>query len=241
MNRLLWLYKGELMRMRRYGILLASLAATIIWVLTLQFSGVKEGINFLFPLLIATDASLMSLLLTGVTMTFESQESTLKSIQVTPVSDSEYLLAKILGTVTSSITTLVLLLIYGLVFKSLEINILGILAAVVLISFVFGQLGILMTYTAKDFTDLLMTMFKFILLFLIPTVVEFTGLLEAKWLTAWQFINPMQHTLILLQAASITVDNSDLWLAIGYLLALGALLYFVIRKQFSAYVAKGGA
>lgn len=241
MNRLLWLYKGELMRMRRYGILLASLAATILWVLTLQFSGIKEGINSLFPMLVAADASLMSLLLTGVTMTFESQESTLKSIQVTPVSDSEYLLAKILGTATSSVTTLALLLIYGLLFKGLEINILGILAAVVLVSLVFGQLGILMTYSARDFTDLLMTMFKFMLVFIIPTVIELTGLLEAKWLTAWQYINPMQHTLVLLQAASITVDSGKLWLAIGYLLIMGALLYFVIRKQFSAYVAKGGA
>ncbi|HBK85143.1 MAG TPA: hypothetical protein DDZ53_03825, partial [Firmicutes bacterium] len=225
MAKLIWLYKGEVMRMRRYGILLASLVVTIIWIITLQFSGVEEGINFLFPLLIAADASLMSLLLTGVTMTFESQESTLRSIQVTPVSSSEYLLAKTLGTVTSSLVTLVLLLIYGLLFKSLDINVLGISAAVVLVSFVFGQLGILMTYSAKDFTDLLMAMFKFMLVFIIPTVIELTGLLEAKWLTAWQYINPIQHTLVLLQAASITVDRSKLWSAICYLVILGGLLY----------------
>ncbi len=241
MAKLIWLYKGEVMRMRRYGILLASLVVTIIWIITLQFSGVEEGINFLFPLLIAADASLMSLLLTGVTMTFESQESTLRSIQVTPVSSSEYLLAKTLGTVTSSLVTLVLLLIYGLLFKSLDINVLGISAAVVLVSFVFGQLGILMTYSAKDFTDLLMAMFKFMLVFIIPTVIELTGLLEAKWLTAWQYINPIQHTLVLLQAASITVDRSKLWSAICYLVILGGLLYAVIRKQFPVYAAKGGA
>jgi ABC-type multidrug transport system permease subunit len=174
-------------------------------------------------------------------MTFESQESTLRSIQVTPVSSSEYLLAKTLGTVTSSLVTLVLLLIYGLLFKSLDINVLGISAAVVLVSFVFGQLGILMTYSAKDFTDLLMAMFKFMLVFIIPTVIELTGLLEAKWLTAWQYINPIQHTLVLLQAASITVDRSKLWSAICYLVILGGLLYAVIRKQFPVYAAKGGA
>ena len=241
MAKLLWLYKGEVMRMRRYRILLASLVVTVIWIMTLQFSGVREGINSLFPLLVATDASLMSLLLAGVTMTFESQESTLKSIQVTPVSTSDYLLAKTLGTVTASVTTLFLLLSYGLVFKGLEINILGIFTAVLLVSFVFSQLGILMTYYAKDFTDLLMGMFKFMIVFVIPTVIELTGWLQSRWLTWLQRLNPLQHALLVLQAASITVDSNDLWLAIGFLWALGALLFVVIRRQFPTYVAKGGA
>lgn len=240
MNRVLWLYRGEMMRMQRYGILLASLAATILWVLTLQFSGVNEGISFLFPLLLTADASLMSLLLTGVTMTFEKQEYSLKSLQVTPTTNGEYLLAKLLGTVTSSVTTLILMLLYGLAFKGLEINILGIFAAVVLVSLVFGQMGILMTFITKDFTHLLMTMLRLVLLFVIPSVLDLTCLLEAKWLTIWQFINPLKHTLVLLQATSMPVSNSELYLAIGYLLVLGTLLHLIVQNRFVAFVATGG-
>jgi len=242
MTRLLQLYRGEVMRMRRYGITLAGLAAALIWVLMIQFSGAAEadGINALFPILLVADASLMSLLLAGVTLTFEKQENTLKSMLITPIDSSDYLLAKTLGVVTSSLTSLVLLLVYAILFKGLEINLPGIFAAVMLVSFTFAQLGILLTYHSKDFTDLLQTIMKLMLLLAVPTVLELTQFVQGTWLTIIQYINPTKHAMVLLQAASLPIERRELGIALAYLLAFACLLYVVIRRQFSGYAAKGG-
>lgn len=242
MTRLLQLYRGEVMRMRRYGISLAGLAAAVVWVLMIQFSGAAEsdGINALFPILLVADATLMSILLAGVTLTFEKQENTLKSMLITPIDSSDYLLAKTLAVVTSSLTSLVLLLLYAILFKGLEINLPGIFAAVMLVSFTFAQLGLLLTYHSKDFTDLLQTIMKLMLLLAVPTVLELTQFVQGTWLTIIQYINPAKHAMVLLQAASLPVERGELGLALAYLVAFGGLLYMVIRRQFSAYAAKGG-
>lgn len=242
MDKLQQLYRGEVMRMRRYGITLAGLAAAVVWVLMIQFSGAAEadGISTLFPILLVADATVMSLLLAGVTMTFEKQENTLRSILITPIRSGDYLLAKTLGVITSSLVSLVLLLIYAILFKGLQINIPGIFAAVILVSFTFAQLGILLTYWTKDFTDLLQTIMKLMLLLFIPTVLEVTRFVEGFWLTIVQYINPVKHAMVLLQAASLSIERRDLIIALSYLLFFSGLLYVLIRRHFATYAAKGG-
>lgn len=240
MDRVLFLYRGEMNRTVKYGITGASLAATVLWVLALQFSH-AGSVTALFPLVLYIDTTLMSFLLAGVTLVFETQENVLKSFLVTPINTTEYLLAKSLAVVTSSVITFVLLTTYGMLFKNLSINILGMLAAVIVIAFAFAQLGLLMTYFSKDFTDLLMGMFKFAIVFSLPTMLVFLNVLDAPWLTALQYLNPTKHAITLLQAAVTPVPQQDLIIATVYILALSIAGFVGTCKLFDSYVVKGGA
>jgi len=237
MNRLLLLYGGEVTRMRKYGITLASLGVSMLWVLVLHFSEL-EDISGVFPLLLFLDSTLMSVLLVGVSMTFEKQENSMKSMLVLPISKDDYLLSKSLGTVTSSITTLVILLAYGIFMKGLSINIAGMFGAVILVSFVFTQLGVLLTYSSRDFTSLLTSMFKFTLLLTIPTVLQFLTIFEADWFRYLQYLNPTKNALVLLLSPAVPVKTQDLLFAITYLIVLGVLSFIAARRAFDSYAMK---
>jgi len=240
MDRVLFLYRGEMNRTLKYGITGASLAASVLWVLALQFSQ-GSSVTALFPLVLYIDTTLMSFLLAGVTLVFETQENVLKSFLVTPISVTEFLLSKSLAVVTSSVITFVLLTTYGMLVKKISINILGMLAAVIVIAFAFAQLGLLMTYFSKDFTDLLMGMFKFAIVFSLPTMLVFLNVLNAPWLTALQYVNPTKHAITLLQASVVPVPQQDLIIAIVYILALSVAGFLGARRLFDGYVVKGGA
>lgn len=240
MNKIGVLYRGEILRMWKYGITGASLITALIWIAILRFSA-PGSMTALFPLLIFVDSSVMSLLLIGVTIIFENQENSFKSLMVSPISKDQYLVSKALAVVTSSVATLVLLLLYGLLAENLEINILAIFGAVILVAFTFAQVGTIMTYYAKDFTDLLMGMFKFTIVFTLPTLLEGLDVLKGDWVKTVQYLNPTKSALVLLSAATEPVDAKDLVISLVYLLALSGGLYALSRKLFERYVAKGGA
>lgn len=239
MNKIGVLYRGEILRMWKYGITGASLITALIWIAILRFSA-PGSMTALFPLLIFVDSSVMSLLLIGVTIIFENQENSFKSLMVSPISKDQYLVSKALAVVTSSVATLVLLLLYGLLAENLEINILAIFGAVILVAFTFAQVGTIMTYYAKDFTDLLMGMFKFTIVFTLPTLLEGLDVLKGDWVKTVQYLNPTKSALVLLSAATEPVDAKDLVISLVYLLALSGGLYALSRKLFERYVAKGG-
>ena len=240
MNKIGVLYRGEILRMWKYGISGASLVTALIWMAVLRFAA-AGSMTALFPLLIFVDSTVMSLLLVGVTIIFENQEDSFKSLMVSPISKDEYLISKTLAVVTSSVITLVLLLLYGIFAGNLEINILAIFGAVVLVAFTFAQVGTMMTYYAKDFTDLLMSMFKFAIVFTVPTLLEGLNVLKGDWVRIIQYLNPTKSALVLLSSATEAVDAKDLAISLAYLLVLSGGLYALSRKLFERYVARGGA
>lgn len=238
-TRLVWLFTGETTRMRKYGISAASLATAVLWILLMEFGRLKD-IGFVLPLILFVDSTIMSLLLAGVTMVFEAQENTLGSMLVTPISKDEYLIAKSLAVTSCSLSVLICLLIYGMVFKGLSISIPGVVGAVILIAFAFSQVGMIITYYAKDFTDLLMGMFKLVLIFSLPTILESFQIISGPRVRNIQYLNPTKNALVLLQATVMNVGRRDLAIAIGYLLILTVVLYYVSRQLFDEYAAQKG-
>ncbi len=238
-NRLLVMYAGEIQRMRRYGIAAASLVTALVWILVLHYTDMVD-MSTVFPLTLFMDATLMSLLLAGVTMVFENQENTFRSMMVLPITGDDYLLGKSMAIVTSSLTTLVLLLIYGMAFKNLTVNIPGIVAAVTLVAFAFAQVGVLLTYYSEEFTDLLLNMFKLIIVFLVPTILELVNILNVSWVKTVQYFNPTKNALIVLQASVVAIDRKDLLIAVAYLVVMSVGLYAVSRRLLVKYAARGG-
>jgi len=232
------LYMGETTRMRKYGVSTASLGVAFLWVLVLHFAGAGKNIDSVFPLVLFIDSTMMSLLLIGVIMIFEKQENATKSMLVIPAGKDHYLLSKTLAVMTSSFVTLVLLLTYGLAVRHLSINILGLAGAVLLVSFTFAQLGVLLTYRSKDFTDLLMGMMKYTIVLAIPTILEFLKVLKADWVKTIQYVNPTKSALILLLAPAVKTDAKDLWISIIYMIVLGCVSYWLVRRMFYDYAVK---
>ena len=239
MSKIGLLYLGELQRMRKYGISAASLGVIVIWVVFMWFLGVNQ-ITTVFPLILFIDASIMSLLYAGVTLIYERKENALSTLFTTPVQPDEFLLAKTASVVSAALLTLLFLVLYGLFFASLKVNILAAVGAVLLIGFAFAQVGIVLTYRSRDFTDLITQMFLLTLLFGIPTVLSTLGVIQAEWFSYVQYINPLQHALVIMQASVITVPALDLAIAIPYLTLMGGGLYAFARRYFPLYVARGG-
>ncbi len=231
------LFAGEMLRMRRYGVTAASLLVVMVWVVVLQFAG-TTNVTASLPLVLFADSTMMAMLLVGVIMLFEKQEGATKSMLVLPVGKGEYLGAKVLATVSSSLLTLALLLVYAVGFRGATVNIAGMLGAVGLASFAFSMIGVLITYRVRDFTGLLMLVFACTFALAIPTILEALDVIGGEWLTRVQYLNPAKSALVILAAGVEKVPANELWRSVAYLAGLGAVLAWLAGRQFEAYAAK---
>src|SRR5699024_9342713 len=134
MNNFTTLLSGELERMKKYNILTAGLFVAILWIGVLYFTEI-DNITEIVPLLVFIDATSMSMVLVGATMFYERQEGVIKTLLVSPISKTEYILAKTFVNITSNIITLILIYFYAKVFKEINLNFFGLLGSVALIAF----------------------------------------------------------------------------------------------------------
>ena len=237
MNNFFVLLLGEIQRMKKYNILAAGLFVSLLWIGVLHFSGM-EDVSKIFPLLIFLDATSMAMLLVGVTMFFEKQEGTIKTLLVSPISKVEYILAKTFANIISNIETLVILYVYAKIFKVININIFGLLGAVVLIAFIHSLIGFLLTYYSKDFTELLMGMMKYAFVFMIPILIEQVGLIKNELIKKLLYIIPTKASMTLLNATAGGIDFWEIALSIFYLTAASILLFWFVLKKFDEFAVK---
>ncbi len=236
-NNMLVLFTGELQRMKRYNIFAASLLISLIWIGVLQFTGI-EDVSSIFPLLIFLDATSMAMLMVGVTMFFEKQEGVIKTLLVSPIDKSEYILAKSFANILSNVVTLGVLYGYSKLFKEINVNILGLLAAVILIAFFHSLLGFLLTYYSKDFTGLLTGIMKYSFVFMIPVLLEQVGLIKNETIKKFLYIIPTKSSMTLLNASSIGIEMLEVVLSTLYLVLISALLYYIVYKKFDEFAIR---
>ena len=94
-NRLLVLVKGELQRLNKYNMTSISVLVAIIWGVILFFVN-STILEHLLPLVLMMDATMMAIMYVGSVMFFEKSESTISTMLVTPVSNKELLLSKLI-------------------------------------------------------------------------------------------------------------------------------------------------
>ena len=94
-SRLWVLVKGELYRLNKYNMTSISVFVAFMWGVMLYFVN-AEILATLLPMVILLDATMMSLMYVGAVMYFEKSESTISTMLVTPVSNSELLLVAII-------------------------------------------------------------------------------------------------------------------------------------------------
>ncbi|MEJ6950802.1 ABC transporter permease [Natronospora cellulosivora (SeqCode)] len=230
MNNFLNLFIGEVQRMKKYHILSASVFVSFFWIGMVHLLNVPD-ITFLFLMVVFFDLVSMSILMVGVTIFFEKQEGVLKSLIVSPISKTEFLTAKTLGNLVSNIVTITIVYIYAIIFQDININLLAFIGAFFLVGLFHTFVGMLLIYKSRDFTELLVKMMTYFLLFMIPVVFEQFGLITSRLYSNVLYIIPTKSAATLLEAVAGNVDLWEILISVFYL-SIGSIIlgYFVFKK-----------
>lgn len=234
MNRFITLIKGELLRLKRYNLFAASVFVSIMWVGILHFIDI-EDVTKIIPQLVFIDVTTMAMLLVGVTFIYERDEATIRSILVSPISKSEYILAKMIANIIPSILSLTIMYIYSKVFKIVDINYLILLGAVILVAFFHSLVGFLLTYYSKDFTDLVMAIMKIFLIFLLPVLLDEFNIVTNEIFRKLVYILPTKSALMILMGTTGTIQSWEIIVSIIYMTLGSLILYYLVWKNFKKY------
>lgn len=231
------LLSGELQRLRRYNILTASAFVALIWIGVLYLTEIPD-ITFIFPLLIYIDATSMAILMVGVTIFYEKQEGSLHAMLVAPISRLDYLLNKSIVTVASSLITLCILYLFAVVFKEIDLNFAGLLGAVILVAIFHALVGFILTFYSRDFTGLLINMMKYMFVFMIPTLLDYTRIIQHDLAEMILYIAPTKAAIILLYASAGETELWEIIYGLGYLGIGSIILFILVAKNFEQFAVK---
>ena len=237
MNKFATLVQGELLRLKRYNLLTASLFVSAVWVGLLHFLDI-ENVSKLIPQMIFIDVTTMAMLLVGVTFIYERDEATIRSMLVSPITKSQYLLAKMISNIIPSILSLTIMYIYSKLFKVVEINYFLLLGAVILVAFFHSLIGFLLTYYSKDFTDLVMTIMKLFFVFLLPVILDEFNIVTNEIFKKIVYILPTKSALILLMGTTGKIQSWEIIVSFIYILLGSIVLYYLVWKSFDRYALK---
>ena len=238
-SRLWVLVKGELQRLNKYNMTFISILVAFIWGVMLFFVN-ADILATLLPIVILLDATMMSLLYVGSVMYFEKSESTISTMLVTPVSNAELLLSKLIANTAHNMFSSALLIIVFVVLKDVQLNYLLLLVGIIAATSFHTLLGIVMAYFSKDFTGVLMTVMTFSMAMMTPYVLIMLGIIEGEFLEAMLLINPIQAASEIINAGFVGFKITyRYYLSLGYMIFGGIALYkFYALPKFQDYAVK---
>ena len=234
MNKFIILLKGELLRLKRYNLFAASLFVSVMWVAILHFIDV-ENVTSLVPMLVFIDVTTMAMLLVGVTFIYEKDESTIRTLLVSPISKNEYILAKMISHIIPSIISLSIMYAYSKAFKVIDINYFKLMGAIVVIAFFHGLLGFLLTYFSKSFTDLLMAIMTLFFILILPVLLDEFNVVTNEIFRKLVYLLPTKAALTLLNSTAGGFDTWEIVVSLIYLLLGSIILYYIVIRNFEKY------
>lgn len=238
MNNVLNLVKGELSRLNKYNITAASLVVALIWIVIMFFLDSKDVESFMV-FIFFVDATSMTLLLIGANLFFEKKENTLSTILVTPSSEDEILLSKVVSSIVSSLMTYIILAISMYFLKDISINyfFLGLMIIVVVIFHSF--IGFVFSFFSKNFTGLLMWMFAYLIGFMLPVFFAWGDIIPEKYHDFMLILPPQASLKIIEYAGGGNVELFDFVFSLIYLIVLSLVFFiFIVRPTFHEYAIK---
>ena len=238
-SRLWVLVKGELQRLNKYNMTFISVLVAFIWGVMLFFVN-ADILATLLPIVILLDATMMSLLYVGSVMYFEKSESTISTMLVTPVSNAELLLSKLIANTAHNMFSSALLIIVFVVLKDVQLNYLLLLVGIIAATSFHTLLGIVMAYFSKDFTGVLMTVMTFSMAMMTPYVLIMLGIIEGEFWEALLLINPIQAASEIVNAGFVGFKITyRYYLSLGYMIFGGIALYKLYAlPKFQDYAVK---
>lgn len=238
-KRLRVLVKGELIRLNKYNVFSISVLIAIIWGIILFLIDESMLASFL-PLLLVTDATMMSVMYIGSVMYFEKTESTISTMLVTPTSNNELVLSKVLANTLHNMFSSALIIIVFIFVKQVEVNIILVFIGIISATTFFTIAGLCMAYFQKDFTDMLVNIMIISFALFIPTALYMFGVLKADFWEYVLLINPVQASFEVIGAAfeedPYTVNY---FISLTYMLLGSFALYkFFAIPKFQDYAVK---
>lgn len=237
MARLGILVRGELDRLKKYNLFTATTVVLLLWVGMTWLLEAEEVIAFV-PLILLMDSTAMTVALVGATLFYEKKEHTINSILVTPVRETEYILAKIIVSIINSLLTIIALWAAMYFLKGVTFNFALATAAIIIITVFHTLLAIWLAYFSKNFTSLLVNFMLYVIMLMLPTVFADLGII-GEGFAQFLIILPPDASSTILKAGFTTVDLWKIIFGFTYLAALSLALYkYIIKPRFNDYAMR---
>lgn len=238
MEKIKHLVRGEFTRLTKYNLFTASLVVALVWVGIGFFLEIDEFKQFL-PFVFLMESSAMTSLLVGAEMFYEKKEHTISSMLISPMTETEYLLGKIIANIMNILLIFVIIGISLYFFKDFLFNFHWLFIGIVLVSSYYVFVGVLLSYISKDFTALLMNYMVLMIVLVLPSIFVLLGILPQSTID-FIFWTPTEVTLRLLNASfNSTFDGVQYLMDSGYIIGLSFILYkFLVLPNFKAYATK---
>ncbi|HET6785928.1 MAG TPA: hypothetical protein VFH18_07880 [Erysipelotrichaceae bacterium] len=238
MEKIKHLVTGEFTRLTKYNLFTASLVVALVWVGIGYFLEIEEFKQFL-PFVFLMESSAMTSLLVGAEMFYEKKEHTISSMLISPMTETEYLLGKIIANILNILLIFVIIGVSLYFFKDFLFNFHWLFIGIVLVSSYYVFVGVLLSYISKDFTALLMNYMVLMIVLVLPSIFVLLGILPQSTID-FIFWTPTEVTLRLLNASfNSTFDGIQYLMDSGYIIGLSFILYkFLVLPNFKAYATK---
>lgn len=239
MNRLLILIKGELQRLTKYNVTMVSMLVAITWFLLLYFI---DDINFfqsMLPFIIMIDASMMAVLYIGAIMFFEKTESTISTMLVTPTTDDELILSKVIANVIHMLFSSMLIIVVFFFVKDISVNWPIIILSIIISVAFHSLLGFVFSFHTKDFTSMLLGVMLYSFILVIPSGLYYLNVIKGDIWGYILLITPSQAAIEMIAVGLGEALNWRFFVGLGVLLIYGTFGYFYyIKPKFKAYAVK---
>lgn len=240
MTKFLTLFKGELVRLKKYNVVTVSFLVTLIWVLVLYFIEDNNLLNQLLPTLLMVDATMMAAIFIGATLFFEKSEQTVATMLVVPVNYHLQILAKLIAnTLQMFVSSIAVALVFYFV-RGVTINFFMLIPFLFITTLFHSVLGYLFSYMTKDFTSMLMIVMAYSLLFMIPSILHQFDIFFVG--ERWKYgliISPGHATLNLLNASLTNTFTIDSIISLVYIIVAMVLIYLLlVIPNYKKYAVK---
>ena len=238
-SRLALLVKGELVRLNKYNFTSISVFVAVVWGAILYFIDL-DALEIILPFVLLLDASLMAVMYVGAVMYFEKSESTISTLLVTPITNAELILSKVISYTLHNLLSAVLRIIAVVWLKDIELNYFLIFVGIVVTTAFFTVAGLVLSYFQKDFTGMLVQIMLLGFAFMIPSALYAFGVLKSRFWEIIAYINPISVGGTLIAGGfEGFVFEFEYYYALGYMIFGGlALYFFVALPGFQKYAVK---
>lgn len=238
-SRLAVLIKGELERLHKYNFTFISILIAFIWGVILFFLD-DDSLGTILPFVLMMDATMMAVMYVGAVMYFEKNESTISTLLVTPISNAELILSKVISYTIHNLLSAVLLIIVFVVIRDVQLNYFLILLGIIMATAFHTIAGIVLSYYQKDFTGMLVQIMILSFALFIPSALVAFGVLSGDFWDIIMLVNPIQAAQEVIGGGFIGYEfEFEYYFSLSYLIIGGALLYrFVALPGFQNYAVK---
>jgi len=244
-SKLMILVKGELVRLNKYGVFSISILVSFIWGVVL-FLVNENVLAAILPMVLLLDATMMSVMYIGAEMHFEKSESTISTMLVSPVSNNQLVMSKVIANLIHNLFSSSLIIGVFFIASTFEVipdlgmNIFLLLFGVLLITATFTIAGLVLSYYQKDFTGMLVNMFTLVIFLMLPAILLMFGIIQGEFWENIMLINPFQAAQELIGAGFSTYEFTyTYYVSLGYMLLGGlALFFFLAIPKFQDYAVK---